>query len=312
MRVTVAGGTGFIGRRLIARLGRRGDDITVLSRNPARVRRLDGAARILRWDPEAGAPPVEAIEGKEAVVNLLGESIAKRWSAARKTRIRASRVVGTRNLVSGIAAASRRPAVLVSGSAVGYYGARGDETLDESAPPGGDFLASVCIEWEAAAMRAGPSGVRVVPLRTGFVLGAGGGGLRSMLTPFRLGLGGRVGSGRQWVSWIHIDDLCGLILFAIDRGDLAGPTNGTAPNPARNAEFAATLGRALGMPAILPAPAFVLRVLLGEMADALLVQGQRVVPRRADESGYRFLHPHLDEALSHLLEGGGRGRAGRR
>lgn len=335
MRVLVTGGTGFIGRRLAAELEARGDDVVALSRDPELAARQaaeaghatrttpapPGAARDattagagarrtpasggiswVEWNPATGPPSVARIGPVDAVVNLLGEPIAAgRWTRSRRAAIRDSRVLGTRNLAKAIFALSPRPRVFVSGSAIGYYGPRGDEELDEGAAPGEGYLASLAREWESEALRDATPDVRVVLLRTGIVLGPEGGALREMLRPFRLGLGGRVGSGRQWMSWIHLEDICGLILHAIDAEAVRGPLNGTAPLPVRNSEFARTLGRVLHRPAVLPAPAFALRLALGEMAEALLLTGQRVVPRRALETGYAFRHPRLEGALESLL-----------
>lgn len=302
MRILMTGGTGFIGGHLVRRLLARGDDVTVLCRDPASKKRQLPASRVLAWNPGTEPPPSSALASIDAVVNLQGESIAKgRWTDARKQRIRDSRVIGTRNLVAGLASSSPRPKVLVSGSAIGYYGDRGDAPLDETSSPGEDFLARVTKDWESEALQAEDVGIRVVLLRTGIVLGRDGGALRSMLMPFRFGLGGPVASGKQWMSWIAIDDLCALILHAIDRPSVQGPLNGTAPNPVRNRDFAVALGRALGRPALLPMPAFALRVLLGEMADPLLIQGQRVQPKRAIETGFRFSRPEIEGALQHVL-----------
>jgi uncharacterized protein (TIGR01777 family) len=230
MRVLVTGGTGFIGRRLVARLAARGDEVVVLSRRPPAGSKSLPAQRILVWHAESGPPTPDAFGAIDAVVNLEGESIVGRWSASKKERIRRSRVDGTRHLVQGIAAAKPRPRVLVSGSAVGYYGPRGDETLDESSPSGNDFLAGVCREWEAEAGRARDLGVRVVTVRTGIVLGPGGGALKPMLIPFSLFVGGPTGSGEQWMPWIHLDDEVGLIVHAIDRPEVEGPLNATSPS----------------------------------------------------------------------------------
>lgn len=302
MRVLVTGGTGFIGSHLVQRLLARGDDVTVLSRDPASKTRRSPASRVLAWNPESGPPPSSALSSIDAVVNLLGESIAKgRWSDAKKQRILESRTIGTRNLVAGLASASPRPKVLVSGSAIGYYGDRGDEPLDETSAPGEGFLARVAKDWESEALAAKDLGSRVVLIRTGIVLARDGGALQSMLLPFRLGLGGPVASGKQWMSWISIQDFCSLILHAIDRPAVEGPVNGTAPKPVQNRDFAGALGRVLGRPAFLPTPAFALRLLLGEMADPLLIQGQRVLPKRAMDSGFRFAHPEIDGALTSVL-----------
>lgn len=302
MHILLTGGTGFIGRRLSELLLARGDEVTVLTRTPGSSPPGLRATRLVGWDPQSGPPHAELFSSVSAVVNLLGESIAKgRWTPEKKRRIRDSRILGTRHLVDGIRAASPRPKTLVSGSAIGFYGPRNDELLDEGVPGGSDFLAELCRDWEAEAARAEHSGVRVVLLRTGVVFGAGGGALGAMLPPFRLGLGGPVGSGRQWMSWIHIDDLCGLVIHALDSPDLHGPLNATAPQPVPNRELAKALGRVLGRPALLPAPAFALKLLLGEMAEALLLKGQRVVPSRARASGYRFRYADLDSALGEVL-----------
>jgi len=302
MRVLVTGGTGFIGRRLVSRLLARGDEVVVLSRGMARGAKAE-ATRILVWNPESGRPTPDAFGAIDAVVNLHGESIAGgRWTSAKKERIRNSRVLGTRHLVQGIAGASPRPRVLVSGSAIGYYGPHGDESLDERSPSGQDFLSGVSREWEAEAERARDLGVRVVTIRTGIVLGAGGGALKPMLIPYQLFVGGPVGSGAQWMSWVHLDDEVGLILHALDRPNVDGPLNATSPNPVRNRDFARALGRALGRPSLVPAPAFAMRLLLGEMADALLLTGQRVLPQKAEDTGYRFHHPLLGEALESVLK----------
>lgn len=302
MRVLVTGGTGFIGRRLVSRLVTRGDEVIVLSRRPPLASKRVEAARILSWNPESGPPAPDAFGAMDAVVNLHGESIASgRWTDAKKERIRRSRIEGTRHLIQGIAAASPRPRVLVTSSAVGYYGPHGDEVLDESSPPGQDFLASVCREWEAEGNRARELGVRVATIRTGVVLGAGGGALSKMLVPFQLFVGGPVGSGEQWMPWVHLDDECGIIMHALDRPAVEGPINVTSPNPVRNRDFARALARVLGRPSLLPTPAFALRLALGEMADALLLTGQRVMPKKAEETGYRFHHPLLSEALESIL-----------
>lgn len=313
MRVLVTGGTGFVGRRLIGRLRGRGDEVVVLSRDPASAAKTVSVDRILGWDPASGPAPREAFAGVGGVVNLMGESIAgKRWSEVRKDRIRASRVLGTRNLVAAILAAeasrppSGQPRVLVTGSAVGYYGAREDATiLDETSPAGDDFLADVCRAWEAEGERAREAGVRVVRLRTGIALGREGGVLAAMLLPFQLGLGGRIGSGRQWMSWIHADDLCSLILLALDRDDAEGPINGSAPEPVTQAEFARAFGNALERPTIVPMPAFAVRALFGEMGEALLLRGQRVVPRRAQALGFRYRFERLERALGDLFSSRG-------
>jgi uncharacterized protein (TIGR01777 family) len=291
MRIVVAGGTGFLGRPLVERLEREGHDVGVLSRRPS-------SSKHLAWTPDGTAGPwAAAIDGADAVVNLAGESIAgSRWTAAHKKQIRESRIRATRSLVTAIQQAARRPAVLLSGSAIGYYGPRGDEPLTEDAAPGDDFLAAVCKEWEAEALRAAGN-TRVVLLRTGIALEKDGGALPQMALPFKLFVGGPVGSGRQYYSWIHRADWVGLVTGALHPNSVAGPLNLTAPTPVPNREFARTLGRVLGRPAFMPAPAFALRIALGEMADALLLSGQRVVPSRAGAGGFRFEYPTLEPAL---------------
>lgn len=277
MRVVVTGGTGFIGRALTARLRAEGDDVVV---------------------PRRG--DTSAVDGADAVVNLSGEPIAQRWTDAARRRIEESRTVGTRRLVEAIASAKARPSVLVSVSAVGYYGARGDEELDEEAPPGDDTLARICVRWEEEAAAAVPLGVRVVRIRTGVVLAADGGALAKMLPAFKAFVGGPVGSGMQWMSWIHRDDLVSLFLFALRSAAAAGALNGTAPAPVRNRDFASAVGAALHRPAVLPAPAAALRFVFGEMATILL-DGQRAVPKRALTLGFSFRYPDLRSALDAAL-----------
>ncbi|MGH9349052.1 MAG: TIGR01777 family oxidoreductase [Vicinamibacterales bacterium] len=291
MRIVVAGGTGFLGRALGERLRQDGHDVRVLSRRAA-------SPGDIAWSPDGSTGAwAKALDDADAVVNLAGESIAGgRWTAARKARIRDSRIRATRSLVTAIQQAARPPAVLLSGSAVGYYGPRGDEPLTEQAPAGDDFLAGVCRDWEAEALRAA-STTRVVLLRTGLVLDKDGGALPQMALPFKLFGGGPVGSGRQFYSWIHRGDWVGLVRWALGAGRVSGPLNLTAPNPLPNREFAKTLGRVLRRPSFMPAPGVVLRVALGEMADALLLAGQRVLPAEAQAQGYRFEYPTLEPAL---------------
>ena len=299
MKTLVTGGTGMVGPRLIRML----DQPVVLSRNPDRAREKIGhlAGRIIRWDPMAGPPPAEAFAGVEAVFHLAGESVAEgRWTAAQKARIRDSRVVGTRNLVQGIAQVSDRPRVLVSASAVGYYGDRGEEELTESASPGRDFLADVCVAWEKEALAAEKLGVRVVTERTGIVLGAGGGALAKMLTPFKLGAGGPLGNGRQWMPWVHVSDLARLYLHAAEHESIRGPMNAVAPHPVRNSEFTKALGRQLRRPAFMPAPYLGLRLLFGEFAQVLFAS-QRVVPQVALDTGFTFQYPDIAAALKEIL-----------
>ncbi|MDX6649703.1 MAG: uncharacterized protein QOJ97_1654 [Solirubrobacteraceae bacterium] len=294
MRVTVTGATGLIGRRLVERLTARGDEVTVLSR------RDRDDPRSVQWDPVSGAAPAEALSGRDAVVHLAGEPVAQRWTDEAKRRIRASREAGTRNLVEGLRAADPRPGVLVSSSAVGYYGPRGDEEVTETEPAGEDFLAGVTAVWESEAARAEELGLRVVRVRTGIVLDREGGALAKMLTPFKLGAGGPVAGGKQWMPWIHADDVAGIYVAALDGENWSGPVNATAPDPVRNRDFSQALGRALHRPAIAPIPGIALHLLYGEMAE-IVTTGQRAIPTRPAELGYTFAHTDLDEALRSAL-----------
>jgi uncharacterized protein (TIGR01777 family) len=299
MKALVTGATGFVGPRLLRLL----DQPVVLSRNAERARRALGslAGPIFRWDPLQGPPPPEAFEGVDVVLHLAGESVAEgRWTAAQKARIRDSRVLGTRHLVQGVSRAEVRPRVLVSASAVGYYGDRGDEELTESASPAHDFLADVCVAWEEEARAAEQFGVRVVTARTGIVLGAGGGALGKMLTPFKLGAGGPLGNGRQWMPWIHVADLARLYVHAAETSAVRGPMNAVAPHPVRNTDFTKALARQLHRPAFMPAPYFGLRLLFGEFAEVLFAS-QRVIPQVALDSGFRFDFPDIAAALREIL-----------
>jgi len=299
MRTLVTGATGFIGRRLVAKL----DHPFVLTRDPGRARaELGPDITPFAWD-SASPPPPDAFRGVEAVFNLAGENVgAGRWTKKRKAAIRESRVEGTRHLIAGIQALRERPKILVSASAVGFYGDRGDETLDESAPPGTGFLAGVCVDWEAEARAAEKLGLRVVTPRFGVVLGPGG-ALAKMITPFKLGLGGRLGGGHQWMPWIHLDDVVGLLLLAAGSNKLSGPVNAVGPAPVTNREFTRALGAALGRWTIFPMPGFMLRLVVGEFATVLL-SSQRVTPRIAVREGYTFRHPDLAGALrASLTEG---------
>ena len=299
--VLVSGATGFIGRRLCAALKERGVPFTAFSRRPDRAKSLlPGVKEAYRWRPKLEPAPLAAIQGAGALVHLAGESVAGRWNADKKRDIRQSRVVGTRHLVDAIGEAKSKPGVLVCASAVGYYGNRGEEELHEESGPGSDFLAEVCQAWEAEARRAEAFHVRVVSLRIGMVLGREGGALKPMLVPFKLGLGGPVGNGQQWMPWVSLDDLIGIILHAIEFGKVKGPVNVAAPNPVRNREFTKTLAHLLHRPAFLPTPVFALKLLLGEFAD-LLTTSQRVIPKRIQEAGYTFRHPTLEEALRAIL-----------
>ncbi|HEU4975868.1 MAG TPA: TIGR01777 family oxidoreductase [Baekduia sp.] len=299
MNVTITGATGLIGSRLIGALRERGDDVTILSRSPERAERTLGV-RAVAWDATAGPAPTEALAGRDAVVHLAGEPVAQRWTAAAKQRILESRELGTRNLVAGLRAADPRPGTLVSSSAVGYYGKHGDEPVTESAPTGDDFLARVCVAWEREADAAAELGVRVVKIRTGVVLDRDGGALKTMLPPFKLGVGGPVAGGGQYLPWIHVDDLVGLYLAALDDPSWTGPYNGSAPTPVTNKAFSRALGRALHRPAVAPVPALALRLLYGDMAE-MVTEGQRAVPERARAAGFAFRHEDLDAALRDTL-----------
>lgn len=292
--IGITGATGLVGRRLTSRLLEEGRDVLAFSRRPTPS--TQRGVRTRGWPPR---PDDLALDG---VVHLLGEPVAGRWTDRKKAAIRDSRIEGTRLLVDAIAAlpSSKRPRVLVSASAIGYYGERGDETLDEESSPGSDFLAEVCIGWEREARRAEELGTRVVRLRIGLVMSAEGGALERMLLPFRLGAGGRLGSGRQWWSWIGIDDLVGLIHFALDESKVRGPLNAVSPRPVQQKDFAATLGRLVRRPALVPTPAFALRLALGEFAYEL-VASRRVVPRATLDAGFRFRHEDLAACLSETL-----------
>lgn len=294
MRVVVTGGTGFLGRALVAALAGRGDEAVVVTRDPSRAG-LPPGARGTGWDGLA-----TAVDGAVAVVNLAGETIAQRWTTAAKARIVGSRAQAAEWVGAALRAAKGPPAVLVNASAVGYYGNRGDEELTEESLAGNGFLAETTLAWERAAREAVPDGVRLVLLRTGFVLGEEGGGLSKMLIPFRFGLGGPLGSGRQWVPWIHRDDLVALLLAALDDARFEGPVNATAPAPVPMKELAAALGRVLRRPAFAPAPAFAIRAAMGEMA-ALVLDGQRALPGKALALGFSFRFPDLEPALRDLL-----------
>jgi uncharacterized protein len=302
MRVAITGSTGLIGSEVASVLSATGHEVVRL------VRRAPAPGeKAVRWDPEKGKIDAAGLEGLEAVVHLAGENIASgRWNAARKTAIRDSRVNGTRLLCDALAGLACPPKTLVCASAIGYYGDRGADVLTEESPPGAGFLPEVCREWEAAAEAARRKGVRVVALRIGVVLSPKGGALPRMLPLFRMGLGGVIGGGRQYVSWVANDDLPQIILHALQHGDLSGPVNAVAPRPVTNREFTKTLGKALSRPTPLPVPDFALRLAVGrEMADALLLASARVVPRRLEETGYPFRFPEFGGALRHLLGKGG-------
>lgn len=304
MRIVIAGGTGFLGRPLVDALSADRHEVTILTRGPsAAAGGWPEGVRVATWAPDgsAGAWATD-VSGADAVINLAGESIAaKRWTDAQKSRIIESRRLATRSLVAAINRATSRPRLLLNGSAVGYYGPCGSEVVTEAGAAGHDFLATVCAAWEAEAQAAASNGTRVVFLRTGLVLEKDGGAFPQMLLPFKFGAGGPVGSGRQYWPWIHRADWVGLVRWILQMPALTGAVNATSPNPVTNAEFARTLGRAMHRPAFMPAPAFALRLLLGDMADGLLLSGQRAIPRCAEQGGYAFRYRQLDEALDAIL-----------
>jgi len=297
VRVFVTGATGLVGRALVPALAARGDEVLALSRRPA-PEGLPPRVRAVQGDPARPGAWQEALATCDACVNLAGEPVAGgRWTEARKRAIRESRIEATRNVAAVVAA--RGPRVLVSGSAIGYYGSRGDEALDESSRPGDDFLGRTCVEWEAAADAASPR-ARVVKVRTGIVLAREGGALPKLVLPFRMLAGGPVGDGSFWQSWIHLADEVGLLLLALDDARAEGPLDATAPEPVRNRDLARAIGRVLRRPSLLPTPPLALRVALGEMADVVLAS-QRVLPAKALALGYRFRFPTIEPALRDLL-----------
>ncbi len=295
MNVAITGATGLVGTQL-------SDFLAAAGHQVVRVVRRDPQAGEVFWKPSAGEIDQAGLEGVQAVVHLAGENVGGgRWTAARKKRIRDSRVQGTELLCNALAQLASPPQVLVSASAIGYYGDRGDELLTEASQPGNDFLASVCQQWEAATQSASRAGIRVVNLRIGVIMSPRGGALPKMLTPFKLCLGGKVGSGRQYWSWIGIDDVVGAVHHAIVTESLAGPVNAVSQKPLTNLEFTKVLGRVLKRPTIFPMPAFAARLAFGEMADGLLLCSQKVQPSKLAESGYQFRHENLEDALRHLL-----------
>jgi uncharacterized protein (TIGR01777 family) len=298
--ITMTGATGLIGRKLVAALRERGDGVTVLSRSPERAGAALGVEAV-RWDPESEAAPAEALVHRDAVIHLAGEPVAQRWSDDAKRRIRDSREAGTRNLVAGLReAGTLAPKALVASSAVGYYGKHGAERIPESTPAGSDFLAEVCIAWERESSAAAELGLRVVQVRTGVVLDKDGGALAKMLPPFKLGVGGPVAGGDQYLPWIHVDDLVGIYLKALDDESWSGPYNGAAPEPVTNKAFSKALGHALHRPSFAPVPAFAIKLLYGEMSE-IVTEGQRAVPERTLAGGFTFTHADLDAALQDTL-----------
>ena len=301
MRVLITGASGLIGRAVCDALVKQGDQVVGLSRDPEEAGRAQPTVSWQAWEPMLERPAAEAFEGVDAVINLLGEKINQRWSEASKRRIMESRRTGTHNLVAAIASLPERPAVLVSQSAIGYYGNRGDEIVDESTPRGAGFDADVVVAWERAAAEIEACGVRLVLVRTGHVLDAGGGLSGQLLVPFKLGLGGPIAGGRQYMSWIHIDDEVGVLLWALAQPQVSGVLNATAPGAVTNRELSKALGRQLRRPAIVPVPGLLLDLIYGPEFGAVLKGGQRVRPKRARELGFEFEHPDLDRALADLL-----------
>jgi uncharacterized protein len=293
----ITGASGFIGRKLVRTLLSEGHSVDYLGRK--RSLSLDSRAAFHSWNP-GERPPLSSVPPLDAIVHLAGEPVAQRWTPEVKQRIYTSRVEGTRQLVSAIGELRHKPALLVSASAVGYYGDRADEVLTESSAPGTDFLAKLCVDWEREAARAHEFGVRVVRIRIGIVLGRDGGALKQMMTPFRLGMGGRLGSGQQWMPWIHVDDLLRLFMFAAADSSIEGPLNGSSPEPVTNAEFTRRLAHALHRPAILRIPKFALKIAFGELADFMFAS-LRVMPEATKQSGFQFMYPELGRALKALF-----------
>ena len=298
MKVTVSGATGRVGRHLVAALKARGDDVVALSRDPDKAGEQLGV-KAYAWDLKDEAVPKEALLGRDAVVHLAGEDVGQRWNKEVKAEIIDSREKGTRNMVHSIFETKPRPKTFVCASAAGYYGDRGSEVVDEAEPSGSDWLSEVCARWERQAETA-KVGTRLVIVRTGIVLDADGGALAKMLPPFKAGVGGPIGSGKQYMPWIHLDDLIGIYLAAIDTQDFHGPINASAPEPATNKDFAKALGHAIKRPALAPVPGIAIKAMYGEMSQIVL-KGVRMVPGRAAELGYEFQHPDLGEALRSTL-----------
>ncbi len=301
MKVLVTGASGFIGAALCDALLVRGDSVVGLTRDPERARGTNPSVVWHAWEPTLERPPAAAFENVDAVVNLLGEKINQRWTDEAKRRIMESRRTGTHNLIGTIAGLERKPRVLVNQSAIGFYGDRGEAIVDESSESGEGFDAEVVREWEKAAREVEPAGVRLVVVRTGHVLDPRGGFLGQLITPFKLGVGGPLAGGDQYVSWIHVADEVGLLLWAIENEAVSGVVNATAPHPATNHNFSKALGKTLGRPAVVPIPGFAVDLMYGREFGQVLRGGQRVMPRRALDLGYQFRHPELDEALSDLL-----------
>jgi uncharacterized protein len=300
MKILITGASGLIGRALRPTLEAKGAELLLASRSEPKDERH------IQWAPNEGFADADLprLEGLDAVVHLAGENIAGlRWTEEKKKAIRDSRVLGTRTIVEAFARLERKPRAFISGSAIGFYGDRGDSEMNESNSPGDTYLSEVCEDWEAESLRAEPMGIRTVLLRTGIVLSKDGGALATMLTPFKMGVGGVVGSGKQWMSWVSLDDVVGIINFALENEGVSGPVNVVSPNPATNEEFTKTLGKVLYRPTILPLPQFAVNLVFGEMGDALLLDSTRVVPKRLLEAGYKFQFTELEPALKHAVDG---------
>jgi uncharacterized protein len=303
MRILVSGSTGFVGTALIPRLESEGHEVVRLVRPATRSVSGIAASKTIAWDPSANSFDAAQAEGADALVHLAGASIADgRWNAVRKTLLRTSRIDATRHLITALSGLQRPPGVMVSASAIGYYGNRGDEELTESSAPGSDFLAKLCVEWESEVVRATQIGARAVMLRFGIILAGNGGALPRMALPFKLGVGGKLGSGRQWMSWLTLGEAVNMILFALTSSALAGPANAVAPAPVRNTDFTRAIAKVLHRPALFPAPGFALRLALGEMAGPLLLASQLVVPSKLAACGYKFLQTDLNLALKSALD----------
>jgi hypothetical protein len=301
MRVLVTGASGRIGKALCDELRKRGEEVVGLTRNPDKSSADQPQVTWHAWEPTLERPTEAAFEGVDGVVNLVGEKIDQRWSDDAKRKIMDSRKVATHNLVGTIEGLATKPKVLVSQSAVGYYGDRGDEVLDESSAPGEGFDSSVCVEWERAAHEVEAAGVRLAIVRTGQVMETGGGILGELLLPFKLGVGGPLAGGKQWLPWIHLSDELGILAWALDTDAVSGAVNGTAPNPVTNKDWSKALGRALGRPAVLPIPGFAVEVKFGREFGKIAQGGQRVLPKRTEELGYGFKFPEIDGALRNLV-----------
>jgi uncharacterized protein (TIGR01777 family) len=304
LKILISGSTGLVGSAVVDSLSHQGHDLTRLARPGTQRRRASHSPELpqVLWNPQSGLLDSRA-EVADALIHLAGASIAgHRWTEAWKRELRDSRVVATHHLIESLRRLHRPPQIFIAASAIGFYGNRGDEELTESSPAGTDFLAQLTADWEAESIRAAELGARVVILRFGVILAKQAGALPRMALPFRLGVGGRIGSGRQWISWITLEDVVGIIRFALETNLLSSPANAVSPTPVRNAHFAATLARVLHRPAIFPTPSFALRLALGEMADSLLLASQKVYPTKLQRLGYRFLHPNLEPALAAVLE----------